>query len=235
MVHCAHPPDAQEASLLCPRALLALGPVPSSCILQKPPGHLPTPGFASLVQLPELSLQPLLHGGWVLTASSSFFWKADDVAILNSCASGLSAPRDFLARPLLLAFSICGGRVACSVFFHSLLTQEAPGTECPSPWCPPPMELHLQGQTDYKHAIRQIKQVCCDKYYREDNRVAPRSRGAAVVPQRHLILRSLGWPWADWGTEVGCRRGQAAWACGEPGRATRVWARAIGGQGSRSK
>lgn len=61
-------------------------------------------------------------GGWVLTASSSFFWKADDVAILNSCAPGLSAPRDFLARPLLLAFSICGGRVACSVFFHSLLT-----------------------------------------------------------------------------------------------------------------
>lgn len=101
---------------------LALGPVPSGCILQKPPGHLPTPGFASLVQLPELSLQPLLHGGWVLTASSSFFWKADDVAILNSCAPGLSAPRDFLARPLLLAFSICGGRVACSVFFHSLLT-----------------------------------------------------------------------------------------------------------------
>lgn len=92
--------------------------VPGPCFLRAHPLWLylaeaswpcPCPWVRSLVQLPEPSLQPLLHGGWVLTASSSFFWKADDVAILNSCTPGLRAPRDCLARPLLLAFSICGG------------------------------------------------------------------------------------------------------------------------------
>lgn len=113
-----HPPDSRRPPPLCPRALLGLGPIRSGCILQRPPCHHPAPGLAPLEQLPEPSSQPLLHGGWVLTAFSSSFWKAYDVAILNSCALGLNAPRGFPTR-LLLAVSICRGSVAYCAFSHS--------------------------------------------------------------------------------------------------------------------
>lgn len=94
MAHHAQLLDAREASSLSvpgPGFLRALSPL--ACILQRPPHHLPAPGLASLAQLPGPSSQPLLHEGWVLTDSSSSFWKADDLAIFNSCAPGVRAPR----------------------------------------------------------------------------------------------------------------------------------------------
>lgn len=126
-------------------------------LAERPPHHHPAPGLSSPVQLPEPSSQPLLHGGWVPTASSSSFWKADDVATLNSCAPGLSSLRDFPARRLLLAGSICAGSVAC-VFFHSSLTQEALETVSWS-WCLPPWRYILRDRQIVKHGNKQIKLV----------------------------------------------------------------------------
>lgn len=131
MAHHPHPLYAREASVLS---------VPGPCLpwprplwlRQRPSQHFPTPGLASLVQLPEPSSQPLLHGGWVLTASSSSFWKADDVAILNSCAPGLMAPRSFPARSLNWHLVFVEGlwHVMHS-FTLSSLTQEALWRSCP--------------------------------------------------------------------------------------------------------
>lgn len=99
---------------------LASGLSPPAAIFRGPFAViLPLVQLSTLVQLPEPSLQSLLHGGWVLTACSSSFGK-QQLCPRPKHSQGLPS------QASCAAFSICGGTGVTffSFSFSSLIQEE---------------------------------------------------------------------------------------------------------------